>query len=134
MLNSENLSRKTYDYSMKKSQAISLKNHPLLYSRYHIVIGEKKNEKSQNLSEKAKIKSKNIYQHVSSLAYCLHVLACCKSLCTAEKSQGQCTTKNCPPPPSLFSCKKNQLRKKIKEGASSTFNEIILKLLRIFTI
>ena len=67
MLNSENLSRKTYDYSMKKSQAISLKNHPLLYSRYHIVIGEKKNEKSQNLSEKAKIKSKNIYQHVSSL-------------------------------------------------------------------
>ena len=52
------------------------------------MIGEKKNEKSQNLSEKAKIKSNNIYQHVSSLAYCLHVLAGRKSLCTAEKAKG----------------------------------------------
>ena len=144
------MSWKTYDYLKKKKfQTSSIKNHSLLCSGYNIVIGEKKNEKSQNLSEKAKIKSKNIYQHVSSLAYCLHVLACCKSLCTAEKSQGQSLPahskrprqkklwndeKNRPFPPSLFSCKKNQWRKKIKEGASSTFNEIILKLLRIFTI
>jgi len=106
------------------------------------LIGEKKNEKSQNLSEKAKIKSKNIYQHVSFLAYCLHVRAGCKSLCTAEKAKGNALpahlakkpTRRIPPPPSLFSCKKNQLRRQIKEGASSTFNEIILKLLRIFTI
>ena len=144
MLNSENLSRKTYDYSMKKSQAISLKNHPLLYSRYHICDRRKEEWKKSKLIRK----SQN-YKHVSPLAYCLHILAGRKSLCTAEKSQGQSLPahskrprqkklwndeKNRPFPPSLFSCKKNQWRKKIKEGASSTFNEIILKLLRIFTI
>ena len=145
MLNSENLSRKTYDYSMKKSQAISLKNHSLLYSRYHICDRRKEEWKKSKLIRK----SQN-YKHVSPLAYCLHILAGRKSLCTAEKAKGShyqptardlarrtCEmttdlTRELPPPPSLFSC--NQLRKQIKEGASWTFNKIILKVLRIFTI
>ena len=140
------MSRKTYDYSMKKSQAISLKNHPLLYSRYHIFDRRKEEWKKSKLIRK----SQN-HKHATSLASYLHVLAGCKSLCTAEKAKGSAQPagplrkrprqkklwndeKNRPFPPSLFSCKKNQWRKKIKEGASSTFNEIILKLLRIFTI
>jgi len=47
------------------------------------VIGEKKNGKKSKLIRK----SQN-YKHVSPLAYCLHILAGRKSLCTAEKAKG----------------------------------------------
>jgi len=44
------------------------------------------------------------------------------------------TRRIAPSPPPYLAARKISEEKKIKEGASSTFNEIILKLLRIFTI
>lgn len=84
LLNSENLSRKTYDYSMKKSQAISLKNHPLLYSRYHICDRRKEEWKKSKLIRK----SQN-YKHVSPPCLLLTHPSRPQKPMYCRKSQGQ---------------------------------------------